>query len=167
MKSLWAGQRVGQAQLDPWPAMLGGPPVLIGTWGGKWIERAAAEFDGWIGSGAHGTWEVVASAARRFGAAGGKRAVLVSVIADLDEKGPAGARDPVDLRCPPEEARRRLGRLAEHGIDDVVLIDANRRPGHLEELAKLGPARPRPRDAGSATITHTGRGAGPADSASR
>jgi hypothetical protein len=117
--------------------MVGGPPVLIGTWGGKWLERAAAEFDGWIGSGAHCSWEVVESAARRFRAAGGRRAILVSVIADLDEKSPAGACDQVDLRCSPEEARRRLARLAEHGIDDVVLIDANRRPGHLEELAEL------------------------------
>jgi alkanesulfonate monooxygenase SsuD/methylene tetrahydromethanopterin reductase-like flavin-dependent oxidoreductase (luciferase family) len=137
MKSLWAGERVGHAQLDPWPEMVGGPPVLIGTWGGKWLERAAAEFDGWIGSGAHCSWEVVESAARRFRLAGGRRAVLVSVIADLDEKSPAGPADQVDLRCSPEEARRRLGRLAEHGIDDVVLIDANRRPGHLEELAEL------------------------------
>jgi alkanesulfonate monooxygenase SsuD/methylene tetrahydromethanopterin reductase-like flavin-dependent oxidoreductase (luciferase family) len=157
MKSLWAGERVGQAQLDPWPAMVGGPPILIGTWGGKWLERAAAEFDGWIGSGAHCTWEMVESAARRFRAAGGKRAVLVSVIADLDEKGPAGSRDPVNLRCSPEEARRRLGRLAEHGINDVVLIDANRRPGHLEALAELVPARPRPDHAGRATTTPTGR----------
>jgi alkanesulfonate monooxygenase SsuD/methylene tetrahydromethanopterin reductase-like flavin-dependent oxidoreductase (luciferase family) len=143
MKSLWAGQKVAQAQLDPWPEMVGGPPVLIGTWGGKWLERAAAEFDGWIGSGAHCSWEMVESAARRFRAAGGKRAVLVSVIVDLDEKGPARPGDQVHLRCAPEEARQRLGRLADYGIDDVVLIDANRRPGHLEELAELVASSPR------------------------
>jgi alkanesulfonate monooxygenase SsuD/methylene tetrahydromethanopterin reductase-like flavin-dependent oxidoreductase (luciferase family) len=34
IKALWRGERVGGARLDPWPAMLGGPPVLIGSWVG-------------------------------------------------------------------------------------------------------------------------------------
>src|SRR5207247_709805 len=54
MRRLWAGESVGAASLAPvWPAVHGGPPVLIGSWAGsKWIERAAREFDGWLGLGA-------------------------------------------------------------------------------------------------------------------
>src|SRR6185503_14447855 len=100
MQALWRGERVGAAQLDPWPDMLGGPPILIGTWGGKWVERAAKEFDGWIGSGgkagatrpdgsfAPAAWERVESAVTRFRSAGGRRAILASVGADLDADDP-------------------------------------------------------------------------------
>jgi alkanesulfonate monooxygenase SsuD/methylene tetrahydromethanopterin reductase-like flavin-dependent oxidoreductase (luciferase family) len=139
MKCMWAGDRVGAGGLDPWPEMVGGPPVLIGSWGGRWLERAATEFDGWIGSGAHCTWEEVESGAKRFRAAGGKRAVLASVLADLDQRAPAGPDDQVHLRCPPAEALGRLRRLAEYGIDEVVLINSNARQGHLETLAELHP----------------------------
>ena len=40
MRRLWAGESVGDASLAPiWPAVLGGPPVLIGSWAGsKWIR---------------------------------------------------------------------------------------------------------------------------------
>src|SRR2546426_1416599 len=42
MRRLWAGETVDGASLAPvWPEVLGGPPVLIGSWAGsKWIERA-------------------------------------------------------------------------------------------------------------------------------
>jgi alkanesulfonate monooxygenase SsuD/methylene tetrahydromethanopterin reductase-like flavin-dependent oxidoreductase (luciferase family) len=140
MKRLWNGEQVGQARLDPWPQMIGGPPVLIGAWGGSWVERAATDYDGWIGSGAHSTWRKVENAVDRFRNHGGKRAVLVSVVADLDQTETAGADKRVDLRCPADEARRRLERLAEMGFDDVVLISANRDPRHIEALAQL--ARP-------------------------
>src|SRR3989475_5173949 len=53
MRRLWQGEKVGPAQLNPWPAALGGPKLLIGSWAGsRWIPRAAKDFDGWIGSGA-------------------------------------------------------------------------------------------------------------------
>jgi alkanesulfonate monooxygenase SsuD/methylene tetrahydromethanopterin reductase-like flavin-dependent oxidoreductase (luciferase family) len=137
MKALWHGEQVNRSRIDPWPDLRGGPPVLIGTWGGPWLERAAVEFDGWIGSGAHCTWQQVGSAAERYKAAGGKRAVLASVVTDLDQRRPAGPDDPVNLCCRPEEASDRLRRLADGGFDDVVLIDSNGRPGHLEALAEL------------------------------
>ena len=43
MRRLWAGESVDGASLGPvWPAALGGPPILIGSWAGsRWIERAA------------------------------------------------------------------------------------------------------------------------------
>src|SRR5262245_16918354 len=62
MTALWNSENVGNARLDPWPALNGGPPVLIGSWGGKWVARAATEFDGWIGSGAHRSWAAVEEA---------------------------------------------------------------------------------------------------------
>jgi alkanesulfonate monooxygenase SsuD/methylene tetrahydromethanopterin reductase-like flavin-dependent oxidoreductase (luciferase family) len=137
MKRLWDGERVGNAGLDPWPQVLGGPPVLIGAWGGKWVERAAREFDGWMGSGAHSTWRKVEEAVGRFRAFGGRRAVLVSVVTDLNGDEPAEPDQPVHLRCSPDEARRRLQRLARLGFDDVVLIDANPSQNHLQALAEV------------------------------
>ena len=50
MRRLWRGEKVGEAKLDPWPAAVGGPKLLIGSWAGsRWIPRAAKDFDGWIG----------------------------------------------------------------------------------------------------------------------
>ena len=50
MRRLWSGEQVGAANLTPWPATLGGPKLLIGSWGGKqWIPRAAKT--GWSASG--------------------------------------------------------------------------------------------------------------------
>src|ERR671935_2113529 len=52
MRRLWQGEKSGAAQLNPWPATIGGPKLLIGSWAGsRWISRAAKDFDGWIGSG--------------------------------------------------------------------------------------------------------------------
>jgi alkanesulfonate monooxygenase SsuD/methylene tetrahydromethanopterin reductase-like flavin-dependent oxidoreductase (luciferase family) len=149
MKALWQGEQVGAAQLDPWPNMLGGPPILVGAWAGKWIERAASDLDGWIGSGAkagstrpdgsyrQATWERVEAAVQRFRSCGGRRAILASVVADLDGEGSAEPDRPVDLRCPPDEARRRLRRLAQIGFDDIVVVSANRSPDHVASLADL------------------------------
>jgi alkanesulfonate monooxygenase SsuD/methylene tetrahydromethanopterin reductase-like flavin-dependent oxidoreductase (luciferase family) len=149
MRALWRGERVGEAELTPTPDLRGGAPVLIGAWRGRWIERAATEFDGWIGSGGKagstrpdGTfplaaWERVEAAVRRFRGSGGRRAVLASVVADLDADAPAEPDDPIDLRCPPEEARRRLHRLADMGFDDVILVSANQSADHLDALAAL------------------------------
>jgi alkanesulfonate monooxygenase SsuD/methylene tetrahydromethanopterin reductase-like flavin-dependent oxidoreductase (luciferase family) len=140
MMRLCNGEAVGPAHLDPWPQTVGGPAVLVGAWGGKWVERAAREFDGWIGSGAHSTWRKVEDAIGRFRSAGGRRAVLASVVADLDGDEPATSDHRINLRCPPDEARHRLERLARLGFDDVVLIDANQGADHLRALADtLGP----------------------------
>jgi alkanesulfonate monooxygenase SsuD/methylene tetrahydromethanopterin reductase-like flavin-dependent oxidoreductase (luciferase family) len=149
MRSLWRGDTVGPVSLEPPPELLGGPPLFIGAWGGAWVERAGQEFDGWIGSGGKSgltrpdgtypkaTWTKVENAVRRFRANGGRRAVLASVVADLDSRGPAGADDPIDLRCPPDEARTRLRRLAHIGFDDVIVVNANPATDHLVAIAAL------------------------------
>ena len=141
MRRLWAGERVGEASLAPvWPATLGGPPILIGSWAGsRWIVRAAKEFDGWVGSGARSTWGLLRQGIARFRELGGKRAVVTNVVVDLEQKAPspAGPDDAFDLRCPPEVARARLHHLCELGFDDVVLVVRRHDAAYLKALCDL------------------------------
>jgi alkanesulfonate monooxygenase SsuD/methylene tetrahydromethanopterin reductase-like flavin-dependent oxidoreductase (luciferase family) len=141
MRRLWAGERVGGASLAPvWPAALGGPPVLIGSWAGsRWIERAAREFDGWIGSGARSSWRALRDGIARFRDLGGKRAIVTNVVVQLDSQTPSpdGPRDPCDLKCPPAVACERLRRLGDLGFDDVVLVTRRHDTAHLQEVREL------------------------------
>ena len=92
MRRLWRGEQVGAANLTPWPGALGGPAVLIGSWGGKrWIPRAAQEFDGWIASPARRISRRSTDGIQRYRDAGGKRAIVTNIAVDLD-----GATEP----CP-------------------------------------------------------------------
>jgi alkanesulfonate monooxygenase SsuD/methylene tetrahydromethanopterin reductase-like flavin-dependent oxidoreductase (luciferase family) len=140
MRRLWAGERVGRASLEPvWPAALGGPPVLIGSWAGsRWIERAAREFDGWIGSGARSSWRHLREGIERFRGFGGKRAIVTNVVVDLSaQPSPDGPDDPCDLKCPPGVARERLHRLRALGFDDIVMVPSGHDVEHLETLHVL------------------------------
>lgn len=126
MRRLWRGERVGAADLTPWPAALGGPPVLIGSWNGeRWIPRAAREFDGWIASGAKTSFAVLADGIQRFRAAGGKRAIVTNIAVDLTvPTTPLDDNAPFHLRCAPGAAAERLRRLVDLGFDDAVLVPA-------------------------------------------
>ncbi len=140
MKKLWSGERVGDAELGTWPAAAGGPPIFIGSWAGsRWIERAAREFDGWVGSGARSSWKKVTDGIARFKSLGGKRAILTNVVVRLDSAtaSPEGPDDPFDLACPPEVARQRLARIRDLGYDDVVLVSRRQDPDHLKQLRAL------------------------------
>jgi alkanesulfonate monooxygenase SsuD/methylene tetrahydromethanopterin reductase-like flavin-dependent oxidoreductase (luciferase family) len=140
MGRLWKGESVGGASLAPiWPAVHGGPPVLIGSWAGsKWIERAAREFDGWIGSGARSSWRALREGIARFRDLGGKRAIVTNVRVDLDSAvSPDGPEDPCDLKGTPEIARERLHRLREWGYDDIVLVPGRHEAAHLQQLREL------------------------------
>ena len=141
MRRLWTGERVGRASLEPvWPAALGGPPVLIGSWAGsRWIERAARDFDGWVGSGARSSWRLLREGIARFRDLGGRRAVVTNVVAHLDgnPRSPDGPDDPCDLRCSRDQARERLHRLRALGFDDIVLVTRNHDAAHLQELHEL------------------------------
>jgi alkanesulfonate monooxygenase SsuD/methylene tetrahydromethanopterin reductase-like flavin-dependent oxidoreductase (luciferase family) len=137
MQALWRGEQAAGGSLEPWSHLLGGPPVLIGSWGGRWIERAATDFAGWIGSGGKRTWQDVEAAVSKFRSAGGKRAVLVSVLADLDGNQAQRPDDRVHLCCPPDEAARRLRRLGDLGFDDVVVVSTNQSDDHIDALAAL------------------------------
>lgn len=140
MRRLWAGERVGPAQLGTWPAAAGGPPIFIGSWAGsRWIERAAREFDGWVGSGARSSWQKVTDGIARFRSLGGKRAILTNVVVDLESPAASaeGPDDPFDLVGPPERARARLARIAQLGYDDVVLVSRRHDPAQLDRLRAL------------------------------
>ena len=142
MRKLWTGARVGEAELGaPWPVAAGGPPILIGSWAGsRWIERAAKEFDGWVGSGARSSWRLIAEGITRFRAFGGRRAVLtnVNVRFDGEKPSPDGPDDPFNLVGPRSVILERLRHLRELGFDDVVLVASRHDPAHLRELRELG-----------------------------
>ena len=141
MRRLWRGEQVGAADLTPWPATVGGPPVLIGSWSGqRWIPRAAREFDGWIASAAKTSFRTLAGGIGRFRAAGGTRAIVTNIVVDL-----AAATTPLDddapfhLRCAPEAAAARLRRLADLGFDDAVLVPRPATDAHLAAMRALLP----------------------------
>jgi alkanesulfonate monooxygenase SsuD/methylene tetrahydromethanopterin reductase-like flavin-dependent oxidoreductase (luciferase family) len=139
MRPLWRGERVGAADLTPWPATRGGPPVLIGSWSGpRWIPRAAREFDGWIASGAKTSFATLADGIERFRAAGGTRAIVTNIVADLDDPTLAlDDRAPFHLRCGSGAAAERLRRLADLGFDDAVLVPRRPSAKHLAALRAL------------------------------
>ena len=141
MRRLWRGEQVGAADLTPWPAALGGPPVLIGSWRGpQWIPRAAREYDGWIASAARTSFATLAEGIARFRAAGGKRAIVTNIPADLDE--PTARLDdtePFHLRCAPSVAAERLRRVADLGFDDAVVVPKRPTRAHLAAIRSLLP----------------------------
>ena len=141
MRRLWKGERVNGASLQPvWPAALGGPPVMIGSWAGsRWIERAARrEFDGWVGSGARSSWRALQEGIKRFRDLGGRRAVVTNVVVNLDSPAsPTGPDDPYNLKCPKETARERLHHLLELGYDDIILVPPRHDAAYLHELREL------------------------------
>ena len=141
MRRLWAGDHVDGVALGAvWPAALGGPPVFIGSWAGsRWIERAAREFDGWIGSGARSSWRHLGEGIARFRGFGGKRAIVTNVVVDLQNSAPSpdGPDDPCDLKCPAGVARERLHRLRALGFDDIVMVPSGHDVEHLETLHDL------------------------------
>jgi alkanesulfonate monooxygenase SsuD/methylene tetrahydromethanopterin reductase-like flavin-dependent oxidoreductase (luciferase family) len=141
MRRLWAGERVNGASLAPvWPDARGGPPVLIGSWAGsRWIERAAREFDGWVGSGARSSWRLLREGIARFRGLGGRRAIVTNVVVDVQDgqASPDGPDDPCDLRCPKDGARERLQRLRELGFDEIVLVPRRHDVEYLQALHEL------------------------------
>jgi len=141
MRRLWQGEIVGTATLTPWPATIGGPKLLIGSWSGKqWIPRAAKDFDGWIASGAKTSYATLADGIRRYRDAGGTRAIVTNIAADLSAPTEPLADDaPFHLRCGREAAAERLGRLAALGFDDAILVPRDHAEATLSALRALAP----------------------------
>jgi alkanesulfonate monooxygenase SsuD/methylene tetrahydromethanopterin reductase-like flavin-dependent oxidoreductase (luciferase family) len=139
MRRLWSGEQVGAANLTPWPATIGGPKLLIGSWSGKhWIPRAAKDFDGWIASAAKTSFAALAEGIQRYRAAGGTRAIVTNIAVDLDQ--PTTALDdhgPFHLRCGRAAAAERLRRLADLGFDDAILVRGTHTEPGLAELRAL------------------------------
>lgn len=96
-----------RGDLSPWPSVRGGPPLFLGSWG-RGVERAARHFDGWIASAHYRTVEQVIAALGRYRQAGGGRAIVSTIQLPAD----------TDLG----ELRDRLGRFAEAGFDDAVVL---------------------------------------------
>jgi alkanesulfonate monooxygenase SsuD/methylene tetrahydromethanopterin reductase-like flavin-dependent oxidoreductase (luciferase family) len=140
MRALWRGERVQGVSLLAWPGTEGGPPLFLGAWrNAKAIESAAREFDGWVASGLHSTWEDLETGMKTFRAHGGKRAILTNIHTDVraEPVGSPAHAGTISLQCTPAEARERLQRIAAIGFDDVMLICHDRSERHLSSVRAL------------------------------
>lgn len=144
MRQVWAGQPVHGPVVTVWPGTEGGPPVLLGAWRSRrWIDMAARECQGWMASGIYTTWEDLGIGIAMMREAGGGRVVLANVFTDLRQQPaphPLAERSKITLVCDPEEAKLRLARLAELGVDDVLVVPPFDQPQQLEQVRALWPA---------------------------
>jgi alkanesulfonate monooxygenase SsuD/methylene tetrahydromethanopterin reductase-like flavin-dependent oxidoreductase (luciferase family) len=135
MRDAWAGRTVNGGALSPWPGCEDGPPILLGAWRSpRWITYAAKECQGWTPSGRFSSWEDLEAGMRIYREAGGDNAVLANVTIDLAERPESASLAQVahvSLICPPDEARRRLKRVAELGFDEILLVSQT---NSLEEI---------------------------------
>ena len=139
MGKTWRGELVNGGTLSPWPGCEGGPPILIGAWRSpRWITFAAKECQGWTPSGRYSSLDDLEAGMRIYREAGGDNAVLANVAIDLANR-PASAElaavAHTSLICAPDEARRRLKRIAQMGFDEVLLVS------HLGVLEDIERAR--------------------------
>src|SRR5256885_1949671 len=141
MRRLWQGEKVGAAQLNPWPAALGGPKLLIGSWAGsRWIPRAAKDFDGWIGSGARSSVAAPRGGIKRLPEAGGPPANAPNNPVGLEGPTPPMPEEGhIHPRCDPKTAAKRLRMLADLGFDDAVLVTRRYGDADLATLRALWP----------------------------
>ncbi|WP_428492890.1 LLM class flavin-dependent oxidoreductase [Rhodopila sp.] len=141
MRRVWAGEPVYGPALSAWPGTEDGPPVLLGAWRSeRWINLSAKVLQGWIASGIHTAPEDLAIGLKMFRDAGGKRAVLANVFTDFRDTPPnlpISHEPKISLFCPPREAKDRLNRLQDLGIDDVLLVIPPDDPRQLETIAGL------------------------------
>ena len=141
MRKVWAGEPVYGPALSVWPGTEGGPPVLLGAWRSeRWINLSAKVLQGWIASGIHTSWEDLEIGLKMFRAAGGKRAVLANIFTDFrDTPGnlPFAHVPKISLFRSPAEAKDRLRRLEDLGIDDALLVVPSGDPAQLETIAGL------------------------------
>jgi alkanesulfonate monooxygenase SsuD/methylene tetrahydromethanopterin reductase-like flavin-dependent oxidoreductase (luciferase family) len=124
------------------PTVKGGPPIVIGSWsGGRWIQKAAQEFDGWIASGFFTGYETLARGLRAYHAAGGTRAIVTNISIDLGANEPlADSDNTFHLKCPPQVAAERLERLAQLGFDEAVLVHRGSGTPDLAAIRALLPS---------------------------
>jgi alkanesulfonate monooxygenase SsuD/methylene tetrahydromethanopterin reductase-like flavin-dependent oxidoreductase (luciferase family) len=141
MRRVWDGEPVYGPALSTWPGTEGGPPVLLGAWRSeRWINLAAKVLQGWIASGIHTSWEDLAIGLRMFRDAGGKRAVLANIFTDFRDSPanlPISHEPKISLFCSVREAKERLKRLEDLGVDDALLVVPSDDPGQLEAIAGL------------------------------
>ena len=141
MRKVWNGEGVYGPALTVWPGTEGGPPVLLGAWRSpRWINLAAQHCQGWIGSGIYSEWDDVAIGIDMYRKAGGNRVILANIFTDLRPEpasNPMAQRAKISLYCPPAEARDRLKRLADMGVDDALLVCPFDAPDQLAAMRNL------------------------------
>ncbi len=108
LRRIFADGKLGDVELSPWPVVRGGPPMLLGAWGGTGVERAARSYSGWIASAAYRSPAEVIAALQRYRGAGGRRAVVSTI-----QLGPT-----TDLGA----TRAMLSAFATAGFDDAVVM---------------------------------------------
>lgn len=138
----------GDGGITPWSGA-GELRMLIGSWhSGRWVERAAKEYDGWIAS-AHATsFRELREGIQRYRDFGGKRALVSTIGVNLRasaERVPFDETERFTLVCSASEAAERLGRLAELGYDDALLVRPNYSAEDFpeDELAEIRALVPR------------------------
>ena len=140
MQRSWRGEGVNGPSVQVWPGTAGGPPVLLGAWRSpRWIELAS-KLQGWIASGIHTRWEDLELGLKMYRQAGGTRAVVANIFTDFrsqPELNPMIEHARISLICTPAEARLRLRRLADLGIDDALLVCPFGAPEQLETIRGL------------------------------
>lgn len=139
MGHLLDGGAYGDVRLLPEGSASMMPPVIIGSWRSRrWIERAAHDFDGWMGSTAKSTLSTLIDRLDLYRSLGGQRAIAGNLYVDLNVMaGRAETDRPLDLRCSPREASDRIKRLADAGFDEATLTVFDHTPRHLEMLRQL------------------------------
>jgi alkanesulfonate monooxygenase SsuD/methylene tetrahydromethanopterin reductase-like flavin-dependent oxidoreductase (luciferase family) len=127
IRRLCQGEPVGAANLDPWPSVRGRPRFVLGAWHSELsLRRAVAEYDGWMCSAGRTNYTIMAQGIERYRQLGGGRALVSTCPVDLSAPTePLRDDDQFHLRCGPDEAARRLQRLADLGFDDVLLVMAD------------------------------------------
>jgi len=138
MAKVWNGEPVNGGTLSNWPGCKGGPPILIGAWRSpRWITYAAQHAQGWTPSGRFSSWEDLEHGMKIFREAGGTNAVLANCSVDLKER-PESAElaklASVNFICPPEEARRRLKRVADLGFEEILI---GSQFGEVDEIERV------------------------------
>jgi alkanesulfonate monooxygenase SsuD/methylene tetrahydromethanopterin reductase-like flavin-dependent oxidoreductase (luciferase family) len=151
IKRLLNGETVDGKAINPWPNVRGGPPIVMGAWGsGRWVKRAAEEYDGWMASGFNTSFNALAEGIKRYREAGGTGRTLVATV-NVNLKAayePLDASGRFNLNCPPQEAAERLAKVAEMGFDDLLCSRLNYSEedwpeADLRELRSLLPRDPR------------------------
>jgi len=142
MRRTWKGEPVYGPALSLWPGTEGGPPVLLGAWRSpRWINLAAHHCQGWIASGIHSKWEDIEIGLGMYRDAGGTRAVVANIFADFrpnPEDSPIGRPLTISLiGQSPAEARDKLKRLADMGVDDALIVCPFDDPSQLETIRGL------------------------------
>ena len=143
MRQTWRGEAIHGPALSPWPGAQAGPPVMLGAWRSRhWIDMAARSCDGWIASGIYTTHENLETGIDVFREAGGKRVVLANIFTDFRESPvvtPLIERTRINLVCGTGEARDRLKRIEDLGLDDALLVIPFDQPEQLDQARELLP----------------------------